>query len=222
MQNIVIEPEWKKVLSEYFSTQKWNLLAEFVRNKYTSNKIYPRTKNIFHAFSLTPFKNVQVVILGQDPYHGPGQAHGLAFSVPYGVTPPPSLKNIYKEIEADMGIKKDFTNGNLEHWSTQGVFLLNSILSVESGKPASHRNIGWEDFTDYVIQKISHEHNHVVFMLWGNYARGKKVLIDTQKHLILESPHPSPFSAHSGFFGSKHFSQCNAYLKKHGKKEILW
>lgn len=222
MQNIVIESEWKKVLSEYFSTQKWNLLAEFVRNEYLAKTIYPHAKNIFHAFSLTPFSNVQVVILGQDPYHGPGQAHGLAFSVPDGVSPPPSLKNIYKEIEADMGIKKDFTNGNLEHWATQGVFLLNTILSVESGKPASHRNIGWEDFTDYVIQKISDEHNYVVFMLWGSYARGKKDLIDTQKHLVLESPHPSPFSAHSGFFGSKHFSQCNAYLKKHGKKEILW
>jgi uracil-DNA glycosylase len=222
MQNIAIGPEWKKALSEYFSTPQWNLLTEFVKKEYQTKEIFPKYENLFRAFRLTSFSNVQVVILGQDPYHGSGQAHGLAFSVSEGVNPPPSLKNIYKEIEADMGIKKDFTSGNLEHWAHQGVFLLNSILSVESGKPASHRNIGWEDFIDYVIQKISDEREQVVFMLWGNYARGKKVLIDTRKHLILESPHPSPFSAHSGFFGSKHFSQCNAYLKKHGKNEILW
>ena len=222
MQNITIEPEWKIVLSEYFSTSKWNILAEFIRNEYLSNKIYPHPKNIFNAFSLTPFSHVQVVILGQDPYHGPGQAHGLCFSVPDGVIPPPSLKNIYKEIETNLNIQKDFTNGNLEPWAIQGVFLLNAIMSVESGKPASHQGKGWEDFTDYIIQKISDEHEHVVFMLWGNYARSKKNLINTEKHLILESPHPSPFSAHSGFFGCKHFSKCNAYLKKHGKKEILW
>ncbi len=215
-------PEWKKVLHAYTSFDILHVIMQKIENIYKEKQIFPLRKNLFYAFSLTSFENINVVILGQDPYHGPGQAHGLAFSVPDGVTPPPSLKNIYKEIEADIGIKKDFTNGNLEHWAIQGVFLLNSILSVESGKPASHRNIGWEDFTDYVIKKISDEREHIVFILWGNYARGKKDLIDTEKHLVLESPHPSPFSAHSGFFGSKHFSQCNTYLKNHGKKEILW
>ena len=222
MQKMSLEPGWKNVLQEILVSAKFKSLAEFVRNEYLSKTIYPHPKNIFNAFSLTPFQDVQVVILGQDPYHGPGQAHGLCFSVSGGITPPPSLKNIYKEIETDLGIQKDFTNGNLESWATQGVFLLNAILSVEKAKPASHQGKGWEDFTDYVIQKISDDHDHIVFMLWGNYARSKKVLIDTKKHLILESPHPSPFSAHSGFFGCKHFSKCNEYLKKNGKKEILW
>jgi uracil-DNA glycosylase len=222
MQNIVIESEWKKELSEYFSTPAWGSLMDFVQKEYQAKEIFPKYENLFHAFSLTPFSKIKVVILGQDPYHGPGQAHGLCFSVQDGILLPPSLKNICKEIEADTGTKKDFTNGNLEHWAIQGVFLLNTILSVESGKPASHRNIGWEDFTDYVIQKISDEHKHIVFLLWGNYARSKKKFIDETKHLILESPHPSPFSAHAGFLGCKHFSQCNTYLKKNGKEEIVW
>jgi len=160
--------------------------------------------------------------LGQDPYYGPDQAHGLAFSVPENIPLPPSLKNIYKEIEADIKIKKDFTHGNLEPWAKQGVLLLNSILSVESGKPSSHRNIGWEDFTDHVIQKISDEHENIVFMLWGNYAQSKKKLIDEKRHLVLETSHPSPLSAYKGFLGCKHFSQCNDYLKKNKKKEVFW
>jgi uracil-DNA glycosylase len=162
------------------------------------------------------------VILGQDPYHGAGQAQGLSFSVPTGMKLPPSLQNIYKEIEADTGVEKDFADGNLEAWAAQGVFLLNAILTVVAGSPASHQKHGWEEFTDTVIRKISDGNDNVVFMLWGKYAQSKKTLIDTDKHLVLEAPHPSPFSAHSGFFGCKHFSMCNEYLKKNGLREIIW
>lgn len=222
MKEINMESSWQKVAQDFFDTDTWKKIAHTVRSLYQTKTIYPKPNDIFRAFWLTPFPKVRVVILGQDPYHGPGQAHGLAFSVPDNVALPPSLKNIYKEIENDTGMQKDFKKGNLESWAEQGVFLLNTILSVEANTPASHRDIGWEKFTDYVIQKISDDHKHIVFLLWGNYARSKKGLIDTQKHLVLESPHPSPFSAHSGFFGCKHFSQCNVYLKKHGKKEIFW
>lgn len=223
MKKVVdIEARWGRELEEFFETKEWQELAEFVRNEYKNKKIYPNPKDVFKAFWFTPFAKVKVVILGQDPYHGRGQAEGLCFSVPEGVPTPPSLQNIYKEIEDDLGTKKDFKNGHLESWAKQGVFLLNAILTVVANSPASHREKGWERFTDFVIKTISSKHENVVFMLWGNFARSKKVLIDTTKHLILEAPHPSPFSAYSGFFGSKHFSKCNEYLKMHGKQEIKW
>ncbi len=217
-----IEPEWSKVLKGYFSSGGFNKLANFVRDEYKNKTVYPKPQDVFKAFWLTPFSGVKVVILGQDPYHGPGQAHGLSFSVGESVRVPPSLQNIYKEIQDDLNIKKDFTIGNLESWAKQGVLLLNAILTVIANNPASHREKGWEDFTDTVIKTISDQKSNVVFILWGNFARSKKVLIDSSKHLILEAPHPSPFSAYSGFFGCKHFSKCNEYLLKHGKKEIYW
>jgi uracil-DNA glycosylase len=221
-KRVNIEEGWGKVLQAFFETATWERLSSFVREEYKNKKVYPEPKNIFKAFWLTPFDEVQVVILGQDPYHGPKQAEGLCFSVPEGVLVPPSLQNIYKEIESDVGIKKDFTNGHLEGWARQGVFLLNAILTVVASSPASHKEKGWEDFTDFVIKTISEKHEHVVFILWGNYARSKRTLIDTHKHLVLEAPHPSPFSAYNGFFGCKHFSKCNTYLKSHAKKEIDW
>lgn len=219
---VAIEKEWGQELQSFFETENFKKLTDFVRNEYQSKQIFPKPKDVFKAFSLTPFSQVKVVILGQDPYHNDGQAHGLSFSVEDGVSPPPSLKNIYKELESDLGITKDFRSGNLEAWATQGVFLLNVILTVIAHTPASHQGKGWEAFTDTVIRTISDKHEHVVFMLWGNYARSKKTLIDGNKHLILESPHPSPFSAYNGFFGSKPFSKCNEYLKKHGKKAVEW
>lgn len=222
MKETYFESKWKKVLDVFFSRTTWIYFIDFIQKEYKTKEIFPEYGNIFHAFFLTPFSDIKVVILGQDPYYGPDQAHGLAFSVPENIPLPPSLKNIYKEIEADIKIKKDFTHGNLEPWAKQGVLLLNSILSVESGKPSSHRNIGWEDFTDHVIQKISDEHENIVFMLWGNYAQSKKKLIDEKRHLVLETSHPSPLSAYKGFLGCKHFSQCNDYLKKNKKKEVFW
>ncbi len=223
MKNIVtIEPGWQEVLKDYFTSENFKKLTEFIDEEYKNKEVFPVIKNIFRAFELTPFSKVKVVILGQDPYHDVGQAQGLCFSVPEGVKTPPSLKNIYKEIASDTGIKKDPAIGNLEDWSKQGVFLLNSILTVVAHTPASHKEKGWEEFTDTVIKTISDKGGHVVFILWGNYARSKKGLINESKHLILESPHPSPFSAHSGFFGCKHFSKCNKYLKKWGKGEIEW
>jgi uracil-DNA glycosylase len=217
-----IEPEWAKVLQDYFSSEQFQKLTGFVREEYTKKSVYPKPQDIFKAFWLTPFSKVQVVILGQDPYHGTNQAHGLSFSVPENVPVPPSLQNIYKEIQSDLGIKKDFKNGNLEAWASQGVLLLNAILTVVAHSPASHREKGWEEFTDTIIKTISDKRENVVFMLWGNFAKSKKVLIDSKKHLILEAPHPSPFSAYSGFMGCKHFSKCNEYLRQCGKKEIMW
>jgi uracil-DNA glycosylase len=219
---IKIEPEWSEALQDVFTAEQFLKLADFVRAEYATKEIFPPQDDIFKAFSLTPFSKVKVVILGQDPYHSDGQAHGLCFSVPVGVDVPPSLKNIYKEIESDLGVKKDFKSGNLESWAEQGVFLLNAILTVVAHTPASHRNKGWENFTDAVIKTISDKREHVVFVLWGNYARSKKTLIDAKKHLILEAPHPSPLSAYAGFFGSKPFSQANKYLVEHGEKEIKW
>jgi uracil-DNA glycosylase len=221
-KEINIEPEWKAVLSDYFNSIEFKKLADFVREEYKTKKVFPKPQDIFKAFWLTPFSQVKVVILGQDPYHDDNQAHGLCFSVPEGENTPPSLKNIYKEIETDLGMKKDFSAGNLESWAKQGVFLLNAILTVVAHTPASHRAKGWEEFTDTVIKTISDKHENVVFMLWGSYARSKKNLIDSSKHLILEAPHPSPFSAYSGFMGCKHFSKCYKYLKEHGRKEIKW
>lgn len=222
MKDVKIEPEWKAVLKDYLESANFKGLADFARNEYKTKKVFPKPADVFRAFWLTPFSKVQVVILGQDPYHNVGQAHGLCFSVPDGQTPPPSLKNIYKEIETDLGIKKDPAKGNLEDWAKQGVFLLNAIMTVIAHAPASHRDKGWEEFTDTVIKTVSDKSEHVVFLLWGNFARSKKCLIDETKHLILEAPHPSPFSAYSGFFGCRHFSRCNAYLKAHGRKEISW
>ena len=222
MNEISLEPEWKEALKDFFEKPEFSKLRALVRAEYQKKKVFPEPKDIFAAFEKTPFSKVRVVILGQDPYHNDGQAQGLSFSVPKGVALPPSLKNIYKEIESDLGIKKDFTDGNLEPWAEQGVFLLNAILSVEAHTPASHQKIGWEAFTDYVIKTISDKQEHVVFMLWGNFARSKKSLIDTSKHLVLEAPHPSPFSVYTGFYGSKHFSKCNDYLKKQGKEGIRW
>ena len=221
-KEVAIESEWKEALGDFFETETFLKLSEFIRAEYVAKKVFPEPKNLFRAFTITPFSSVKVVVLGQDPYHDNGQACGLCFSVPEGVTVPPSLKNIYKEIESDIGVKKDFTNGDLEAWGAQGVLLLNSILTVVAHTPASHKGKGWESFTDTVIRTVSDKHEHVVFLLWGNYARSKKTLIDEKKHLVLEAPHPSPFSVHTGFFGCKHFSKCNKYLKEHGKEEIRW
>lgn len=221
-RKVDIEPEWKEALSDFFATEKFTNLTDFIREEYLSKTVYPKPEEVFKAFWLTPFSKVKVVILGQDPYHGTDQAHGLCFSVPKGVTPPPSLKNIYKEIEDDEQIKKDFNDGNLEPWAEQGVFLLNAILTVIAHQPASHSKKGWEEFTDHVIKTLSDKRENLVFILWGNYARSKKSLINPKKHLILESSHPSPFSAYSGFFGCKHFSKANNYLEEHQIKKISW
>ncbi len=217
-----LSPLWREHIASFLATDTGKTLSAFIQQEYAKKTIYPPYHALFRALEMVPFDTLRVVILGQDPYHGPGQAHGLAFSVPDEITPPPSLKNIFKEIHNDVGITKDMNNGNLEPWAQQGVLLLNSILTVVAQSPASHHNRGWETLTDTLIKTISEQHDHIVFMLWGNYARSKKSLIDTSRHLVLEAPHPSPFSAHSGFFGCKHFSQCNEYLKKYGKEEIQW
>ena len=222
MSNVNIEPSWKAVLQEYFDTVEFENLTNFVKNEYQTKTIFPEPEHIFAAFQQAPFNEVKVVILGQDPYHGENQAHGLSFSVQNDIKVPPSLQNIYKEIQQEFNIKKDFTNGNLEIWAAQGVFLLNSVLTVEKGKPASHQKIGWEKFTDFVITKLSKEQENLVFMLWGNFAKSKKILINSDKHLILTAAHPSPFSAHNGFFGCNHFVECNEYLKENGLEEIKW
>ena len=219
--DVKIEPSWKEQLQEEFDKPYFKELTEFVRGEYQSKKVFPPPKEIFKAFDLCPFNNVKVVILGQDPYHGLGQAHGLCFSVNQSVQMPPSLINIYKEIQSDVGGKIP-NHGNLEHWAEQGVFLPNAILSVIAHSPASHRNKGWEEFTDAVIRLITNKKEHVVFMLWGAFAQGKVEMIDQSKHLILKAPHPSPLSAYRGFFGCKHFSQANEYLKSHNLTLIDW
>ncbi len=219
---VQIEPEWKEVLQEYFKKDEFENLTTFVKNEYLTKTVFPSPENIFKAFWNTPFSKVKVVILGQDPYHGFGQAHGLSFSVQDGVKVPPSLQNIYKELQDEFGIKKDFSNGNLEGWTKQGVFLLNSVLTVVANSAASHQGKGWEEFTNFVISKLSDESEHLVFLLWGNFAKSKANLIDSSKHLILTAPHPSPFSAHSGFFGCNHFKLCNEYLNKNGSQAIEW
>jgi len=220
---INIETSWREMLQMEFGKLYFKNLSRAVHEECVSKSkvIYPTAENIFNAFSLCPFDQVRVVILGQDPYHGDGQAHGLSFSVPHGVKIPPSLKNVYKEIKADIGgvISE---SGNLEHWATQGVLLLNATLTVEAGKPGSHQGLGWETFTDAVIKTISDKKVHIVFMLWGNFARSKALLIDKSKHLVLEAPHPSPFSAYTGFFGCRHFSKTNDYLKENGFLGIEW
>ncbi len=218
--NVKIEASWKAALADEFDKDYFKKLSEFVKNEYKSAKVYPPPKFVFHAFELCPFDKVKVVILGQDPYHGVGQAHGLSFSVPENVTIPPSLRNIYKEIANDVGGTIP-THGNLEHWAEQGVLLLNATLTVRAGMAGSHQHQGWEDFTNAVIKTISDKKEHIVFILWGRYAREKKVLIDAEKHLVLESAHPSPFSA-TMFFGSRPFSKANKYLKEHGETPIDW
>ena len=219
--NVKIEKSWQKVLQEEFDKPYFKELTDFVRDEYKSKTVFPPPKDIFKAFDLCPFDKVKVVILGQDPYHGPGQAHGLCFSVNENVQKPPSLVNIYKEIQSNIGgeIPK---HGNLEHWAQQGVFLLNAILSVVAHMPTSHQNKGWETFTDEVIRIISDKKEHVVFMLWGAYAQSKEWMIDESKHLVLKAPHPSPLSASRGFFGCKHFSKANEYLKSQGLEGIEW
>jgi len=216
-----LDSSWKDVLHDYFKTDSWKELQVFIEKEYENKVIYPRSEDIFNAFNSTHLNKVRVVILGQDPYHGPGQAHGLSFSIDSDKTLPPSLKNILKELHSDIG-EHSITSGNLQSWADQGVLLLNSVLTVQHQSPASHSKKGWEEFTDTVIKTISTKNEHVVFILWGAYAQKKSDLIDNAKHLIITSSHPSPFSAHKGFFGSKPFSQANKYLKKYKKKLIQW
>ncbi|PIT96651.1 uracil-DNA glycosylase [Candidatus Campbellbacteria bacterium CG10_big_fil_rev_8_21_14_0_10_35_52] len=222
--NPQIEEGWKKVLIEEFSAEYMKELKKKLAEELESGVIlYPPPKQIFNAFNLTPFDKVKVVILGQDPYHGRGQAHGLSFSVPDSVNLPPSLINIFKEIESDLAVKQPKTkNGNLEGWAKQGVLLLNAILTVRANSPASHRNLGWEKLTNAAIKALSDKRENIVFLLWGKFAQEKENLIDGGKHLVLKAPHPSPFSASSGFFGCKHFSKTNAYFLKTGQTPIGW
>ena len=220
--NVKLEPSWKAALAEEFTKPYFTDLTNFVRDACQTNTVYPTARLIFHALDSCPLKDTTVVILGQDPYHGPGQAHGLSFSVPEGVSRPPSLINIFKELETDIG-KVYPKNGSLTSWASQGVLLLNATLTVVSSKAGSHQNKGWEQFTDAVIDVISTQCDHVVFMLWGNYAKQKGKRIDRERHLVLTSGHPSPLSANRGlWFGSRHFSQANTYLISKGKLPIDW
>ena len=221
MHDVNIDSSWKTVLADEFTKNYFTELRNKVRIEYKSNVIYPHPTKIFNAFSLTPFNKVKVVVIGQDPYHGKNQAHGLSFSVENGVKIPPSLNNIFKELKSDLKINLP-KSGNLSSWAEQGVLMLNSVLTVRSGVANSHKNIGWEIFTENVISIISSQLSNIVFILWGKQAQEKIKIIDTKKHLILKSAHPSPLSAYNGFFGCKHFSKCNAYLKKSNKKQIDW
>jgi uracil-DNA glycosylase len=216
-----IEASWEKVLQPEFDQPYFKELTHFVRAEYSAKHIYPPASLIFNAFNQCPFHDVKVVIIGQDPYHGPGQAHGLCFSVPPGVDVPPSLVNIYKELERDLGIPPS-ASGDLSSWAKQGVLLLNATLTVEAHKAGSHQNKGWEQFTDGVIHKLAEQHRNLVFMLWGSYAQRKGAFISTDNHLVLSSVHPSPLSAYRGFLGCGHFSRANAYLVEHGKQPIEW
>jgi uracil-DNA glycosylase len=227
--NVKIEASWQALLSDEFEKPYFQEILSFLECERKSWKIiYPEQKNIFTAFEYTPVDKLKVVILGQDPYHGAGQAHGLSFSVQKWAKIPPSLKNIYKELENEWFYGTGTwlvpvpSHGNLTHWADQGVLLLNSILTVEAWKPASHWKIGWENFTDSVIEKISENCDGIIFLLWGNFARSKKALIDEHKHHILESPHPSPFSAHRGFLWNNHFKKVNEIISRQGKKNIKW
>lgn len=218
---VQIEESWKARLQPEFDKDYFRNLTGFVREEYKKGPVYPPGRLIFNAFNLCPFDRVKVVIIGQDPYHGPGQAHGLCFSVNDGVQIPPSLVNIFKEIKSDIGTDMPLS-GNLTRWAQQGVLLLNSILTVRAHQAGSHQNQGWEMFTDAVIRLLAEEREHLVFLLWGAYAQRKGAFIDRSKHLVLASAHPSPLSAYHGFFGNRHFSQTNAYLKAHGETEIKW
>lgn len=221
--DVKIEPSWKAELKEEFKKPYFLQIATFLKTEKALNKvIYPPGTLIFNAFNQTPFNKLKVVIIGQDPYHGAGQAHGLSFSVQNGIKPPPSLVNIYKEIQRDIGIAMPKEYGNLTNWAQQGVLLLNAALTVRDGEPFSHAKFGWADFTDSVIQKISDKKKGVVFLLWGKFAQDKQVLIDETKHHVLKAAHPSPFSADKGFFGCKHFSKTNEFLVKEGHQPIDW
>lgn len=220
--SIRLEPSWKERLLPEFTKPYMHELRSFLQLEFKKGKsIYPKASQFFKAFEATPFEKVKVVILGQDPYHGPGQAHGLSFSVPAGVEPPPSLKNIYKELRSDVGFQIP-SHGNLKAWADQGVLLLNATLSVEAARAGSHQNRGWEDFTDAAIEKLNQEREHLVFMLWGSYAQKKGQVVDSGKHLVLKAPHPSPLSAHRGFLGCHHFSKANEYLEQHHISPINW
>jgi len=219
--NVKIEPQWQTILQPEFDKDYFVRLTDFVKNEYKTRRIFPPGSLIFNAFNLCPYDKVKVVILGQDPYPNEGQAHGLCFSVNENVEFPPSLMNIFKEIQAEFG-KPIPKNGNLTRWAEQGVLLLNAILTVQAHLPTSHQGKGWEIFTDAVVRKLATEKEHLVFMLWGNYAQQKGAFIDPNRHLVLKSSHPSPLSANRGFFGNQHFILANQYLKAHGEKEIDW
>lgn len=219
--NVRINNEWKEQLASYWESASFAKTAEIVRREYAAGRVFPPASQIFAAFDLCPFSAVKVVILGQDPYHGEGQANGLAFSVAHGIDIPPSLINIYKEIRSDLGTPIP-ASGDLSRWAEQGVLLLNSSLTVRAHEAASHSAIGWELLTDAAISALSERRSGLVFILWGSHARRKAPLIDRSKHLILEAPHPSPLSAHRGFFGCRHFSKTNEYLRQQGKQEIIW
>jgi uracil-DNA glycosylase len=219
--DVKIEESWKAVLTDEFQKDYFSRLTDFIKTEYKTTKIYPPAKLIFNAFDQCPFDNLKVVILGQDPYHGPDQAHGLCFSVNDGVDFPPSLRNIFKELKNDLGKEIPLT-GNLINWAKQGVLLLNATLTVRANQAGSHQNKGWEQFTDAVINKINEHKNHVVFILWGNYAISKAKFVDQNKHLVLSSVHPSPLSASRGFFGNKHFSRANEFLVKNGIGSVSW
>ena len=219
--DVKIEQSWKERLASEFEKPYFRTLTDFVRQEYAARQIYPKGSLIFNAFDKTPFDRVKVVILGQDPYHEPGQAHGLCFSVNDGIALPPSLQNIYKELEDDLGILRK-TSGNLERWAEQGVLLLNATLTVRTHQAGSHQQHGWEEFTDAVIHRVAEEKEHIVFILWGSYAQKKGEFIDTFKHRVLKSVHPSPLSVYRGFFGSKPFSKTNHYLIQTGQTPIQW
>lgn len=218
---VTIEESWKRILSGEFEKEYFKTLRDFIHSEYRNKTIYPPAKQIFNAFDSCPFESVKVVILGQDPYHEPSQAHGLSFSVLPPCPPPPSLVNIYKEIRSDVGDLVS-ANGDLTDWSRQGVLLLNATLTVEAHKAGSHQNKGWETFTDSAIKALAENREHLVFMLWGSYAQRKGAFIDRSRHLVLQAPHPSPLSAYRGFFGCKHFSSANAYLISQGLSPIVW
>lgn len=221
MAEVRLHESWLARLEDEFSKPYFANLTDFVRGEYMQKKIYPPPARVFAALDDCPFENVRVVILGQDPYHGPGQANGLSFSVAKGVRTPPSLQNIYKELQTDLGLPIP-NHGDLTKWSKQGVLLLNATLTVEERRPGSHQKKGWEDFTDAIINVLSSEREGLVFLLWGAYAQKKGAVIDTKKHLVLSAPHPSPYSAHSGFFGSRHFSKTNDFLIKKEQEPIDW
>lgn len=219
--NVQIEESWKLQLAHEFEQPYFVQLTDFVRREYAATTIYPPGRLIFNAFNLCPFDKVKVVIIGQDPYHGPGQAHGLCFSVNDGVKFPPSLVNIFKELQTDLGVPVPLT-GNLTRWAEQGVLLLNATLTVRAHQAGSHQRQGWEEFTDAAIRRLAEGRENLVFLLWGAYAQKKGAFIDRSRHLVLASAHPSPLSAYNGFFGNRHFSRANEYLVAHGKKPINW
>ena len=219
--NVRIDQSWKNELADIFESPGFRQTAEFARAQYATREVYPPAAKIFAAFDACPFDKVKVVILGQDPYHGPGQANGLCFSVNPGVRMPPSLVNIFKEVSPDTGAPMP-ADGDLSRWARQGVLLLNATLTVEANRAGSHQGQGWEQFTDEVISRLSRDRDHLVFILWGSYAIRKSALIDQTRHLVLTSPHPSPLSAHRGFFGNHHFSRANAYLAASGETPVAW